>query len=270
MEWTVAIGVDTHRDQHVAVALDRLGQQLGSLEIAVDDQGFAVLVQFARSVGEPAFAIEGTGSYGASLARALLSEGFPVFEVERPRRRRRNEKNDLIDAELAARRLLTGERLPLPRTGIEREQLRLLLVERRSAQHARQQAVNQLKAAIVTLEPRLRTRLVQRKPGSLAHSCLLRSQQHAPLRRLATNSPTSTASSRNSPAHSALACSTSPASARSAPPRSSSRPRTRTGSAASPPLPPSPASARSRPRADTTNATASTAAATANSTGHST
>ena len=186
MEWTVAIGVDTHRDQHVAVALDRLGQQLGSLEIAVDDHGFAALVRFARSVGEPAFAIEGTGSYGASLARVLLSEGFPVFEVERLRRRRRNEKNDLIDAELAARRLLTGERLPLPRTGIEREQLRLLLVERRSAQHARQQAVNQLKAAIVTLEPRLRSRLAPRKPGSLARSALLRSQHYAPLRRLAT------------------------------------------------------------------------------------
>ena len=60
--------------------------------------------------------IEGTGSYGASLARALLADGFAVFECERPNRRRRADKNDLIDAEQAARRLLAGETLPLPRT----------------------------------------------------------------------------------------------------------------------------------------------------------
>jgi transposase len=134
--WTVAIGVDTHRDVHVAVALDGLGRRLGSLVFSVDGEGFAQIVAFARSCGEPAFVVEGTGSYGASLARALLAEGFAVFECERPQRRRRKDKNDLIDAELAARRLLTGEPLPLPRTGVEREQVRLLLVERRSAQHA--------------------------------------------------------------------------------------------------------------------------------------
>lgn len=185
MQWTVAIGVDTHRDRHVAVAVDRLGRRLGSRELAVDEQGFTGLARFACSLGQPVFAIEGTGSYGASLARALLADGFAVFEAERPRRRRRPEKNDLIDAELAARRLLSSEPLPLPRVGGEREQLRLLLVERRSAQHARQQAANQLKAAIVTLEPGLRARLQQHKPASLARAPLLRTQRHAPLRRLA-------------------------------------------------------------------------------------
>jgi transposase len=186
VEWTVAIGVDTHRDLHVAVAVDRLGRRLGALEFAVDEQGFAAVVRFARSFGEPAFAIEGTGSYGASLARALLAEGFVVFECERPQRRRRTTKNDLIDAELAARRLLTGERLPLPRGGVERERLRLLLVERRSAQHGRQQALNQLQGAIVTLDPPLRARLARRRPATLARSSLLQRQPElAPLRRLA-------------------------------------------------------------------------------------
>ena len=154
MEWTVAIGVDTHRDLHVAVALDRLGRRLGALELTVDEAGFARLVRFARSLGEPAFAVEGTGSYGASLARALLLEGFPVYECDRPERRRRADKNDLLDAESAARRLLTGKPLARPREGSERELLRLLLVERRSAQHGRQQAANQLQAAIITLDPR--------------------------------------------------------------------------------------------------------------------
>jgi transposase len=186
VEWTVAIGIDTHRDQHVAVALDRLGRRLGSLAFAVDEQGFAELVRFARSLGEAAFAVEGTGSYGASVARALLREGFPVFECDRPERRRRTDKNDLVDAEGAGRRLLTGRRLPLPRGGRERELLRLLLIERRSAQHGRQQASNQLQAAIITLDPPLRARLAHRRPATLARSSLLQRQRAlAPLRRLA-------------------------------------------------------------------------------------
>lgn len=185
MEWTVAIGVDTHRDVHVAVAVDRLGRRLGALEFGVDESGFEELRRFALLLGQPAFAIEGTGSYGASLARALLADGFAVFECERPQRRRRMDKNDRIDAELAARRLLAGEPLSLPRGGHEREQLRLLLVERRSAQHARQQALNQLKAAIVTLDPPLRAQLEQRRPATLARSTLLQRQQLAPLQRLA-------------------------------------------------------------------------------------
>jgi transposase len=185
VQWTVAIGVDTHRDAHVAVAVDRLGRRLGALEFRVDERGFEELRRFAGALGKPAFAIEGTGSYGASLTRALLADGFAVFECERPRRRRRNDKNDLIDAELAARRLLAGEPLPLPRGGHERERLRLLLLERRSAQHARQQARNQLKAAIVTLDPPLRAELGQRPPAALAGSTLLQRQQLAPLQRLA-------------------------------------------------------------------------------------
>jgi transposase len=185
VEWTVAIGVDTHRDAHVAVAVDRLGRRLGALEFAVEERGFEQLRRFAVALGQPAFAVEGTGSYGASLARALLAEGLAVFECERPKRRRRKEKNDLIDAELAARRLLAGEPLALPRGGQEREQLRLLLVERRSAQQARQQALNQLKAAIVTLDPPLRAQLERRPPATLARSNLLQRRQLAPLRRLA-------------------------------------------------------------------------------------
>jgi transposase len=187
MAWTVAIGVDTHARTHMAVALDPLGRVLGSLEFAVDEDGFAALRRFARSFGEPAFAVEGTGSYGASLARALLADGCSVFECERPERRGRSDKNDLIDAEAAARRLLTGKQLPLPRSGGsgEREQLRLLLAERRSAQHARQQARNQLQAAIVTLDPPLRSRLGRLDPATLhRHTRRGRTPTLTPLARL--------------------------------------------------------------------------------------
>jgi transposase len=187
MGWTVAIGVDTHRDWHVAVAVDRLGRLLGSLEIAVDGAGFARLLEFARSLGEPAFVVEGTGSYGASLTRWLLAAGLPVFECERPERRGRRAKNDLLDAEAAARRLLDGRPLPQPRRGaVEREQLRLLLAERRSAQQARVQALNQLKAAIVTLDPPQRAALAPLAAAALnRHPLVLENRALAPLRRLA-------------------------------------------------------------------------------------
>ena len=74
----MAIGIDTHREAHVAVAVDRLGQRLAALEFRVDERGFDELRRFALALGEPAFAIEGTGSYGASLARALLAGCSPA------------------------------------------------------------------------------------------------------------------------------------------------------------------------------------------------
>jgi transposase len=187
MDWTVAIGVDTHRDQHVAVAADRSGRTVGSLSFAVDEDGFAQLERFALGLGQPAFVVEGTGSYGASLARALLSRGFAVYECERPERRRgRGDKNDLIDAEQAARRLIAGQRLALPRTGSQRDRLRLLLVERRSCQQSRTQAINQLRAGVVTLDLPLRGKLSGLSMNALSRSLATRRQPElSALRRLA-------------------------------------------------------------------------------------
>jgi transposase len=160
MEWTVAIGVDTHKDAHVAVVLDAVGTRLGSREIAATLEGYRSLLSWARELGVPAFAIEGTGSYGAGLARFLAKAGVEVFECERPRRaERRRGKSDLIDAALAARRLLAGERLSLPRGGGRREELRLLLLERRGAMQARNAALNQLDAVLVTAPDQIRTPL---------------------------------------------------------------------------------------------------------------
>src|SRR6266508_2760213 len=86
MEWTVAIGVDTHRDAHVAVAVDRLGAQIDSREIATTREGYCSLLSWALELGVPAFADEGGGSYGAGLVRFLERAGFAVYECERPRR----------------------------------------------------------------------------------------------------------------------------------------------------------------------------------------
>ncbi len=169
----MAIGVDTHKDTHVAVALDRLGRELSTLEIPASAAGYARLRAWAHSLGEPVFALEGAGSYGAGLARALAASGKAIYGVERPKRQeRRRGKSDLIDASLAARRLLSGERLgELRGTGELREQLRLLLAERRSASKEHNRALNQLHALVVTAPPLLRERLAGKDGPALVHAC---------------------------------------------------------------------------------------------------
>jgi transposase len=189
MSWTVAIGVDTHRDFHVAVALDSLGRTLGSIEVATSEEGSERLLAFACSLGEPAFVVEGTGSYGASLTRFLIARGWQVYECERPRRRSRGQaKSDLIDAEKAAARLLSGKRLGLPRGGSEeREALRLLVSERRSCLRAHTATVNQLQAARLTAPREIQALLPKRGRALLRASLALAddSVYAASLRRLA-------------------------------------------------------------------------------------
>lgn len=159
MAWTVAIGIDTHRDEHVAVALDRNGAGLGSIAVSADAKGYLSLWRWACEFGEPCFAVEGAGCYGAGLARFLVAAGAAVYECERPRRsERRRGKSDLIDATLAASRLVAGAPLARLRGEGPREDLRLLLLERRSAVRARTVALNQLQALIVTAPETLRAR----------------------------------------------------------------------------------------------------------------
>ena len=160
MRWTVAIGIDTHKDAHLAVALGRLGTQVDSRQFEASTRGYLELLAWAQSLGEPAFAIEGCGSYGAGLARLLEAGGELVYECERPRRReRRRGKSDLIDATLAAGRLLSGTGLSRPRGGGVREDLRLLLLERRGAVRAQTAALNQLRSVLLTAPASVRERL---------------------------------------------------------------------------------------------------------------
>jgi transposase len=94
----VVVGVDTHRDEHVAVAIDQLGLRLGDRYIATTTRGYADLTNWAMEQGEVvAFGVEGTGSYRAGLARFLTGYGHTVIEVSRPDRstRRRLGKSDL-------------------------------------------------------------------------------------------------------------------------------------------------------------------------------
>jgi transposase len=106
--------------------------------------------------------VEGTGSYGAGLARHLNAVGIAVVEAERPKRRhlRGNAKCDPIDAERAARAVLASEAAGVPKSvDGEVEMIRTLRSARRSAVKARVQAANLLKAMLVTASEALRRRL---------------------------------------------------------------------------------------------------------------
>ena len=108
---TVIVGVDTHKHVHVAVAIDSWGIRLGDHAFVADSGGYEALVTWAETHGRiEAFGIEGTGSYGAGLARAVHRAGHHVVEVNRGDRRTRRAagKSDTIDAEVAARSLLAG------------------------------------------------------------------------------------------------------------------------------------------------------------------
>lgn len=172
MEWTVAVGIDTHKDVHVCVALDRLGRKLGSASFPANEAGYGRCLAWACALGEPAFAVEGCGSFGAGLARVLARAGLPLWEAERPRRReRRRGKSDVLDALRAARRLLADrEGLSEPRTLPGREAVRVLLVERRGAVQARTQALNQLHALAVSAPARVRERLGSLRKERLAEA----------------------------------------------------------------------------------------------------
>jgi transposase len=102
----VVIGIDTHRDFHVAVALAPNGSRLDEHRIPTTRKGYEDLITWTKQYGyRPVFAMEGTSSFGAGLCRELLAAGYPVIEVNRLDRatRRRLGKNDPIDAEAAAR-----------------------------------------------------------------------------------------------------------------------------------------------------------------------
>src|SRR5437868_7608937 len=70
----IVIGIDTHKDIHVAVALDHLGRRLAELHVPTTLAGYVRLEQWATSLGTvDVFGIEGTGSYGAGVARSCAS-----------------------------------------------------------------------------------------------------------------------------------------------------------------------------------------------------
>ena len=159
----VVLGVDTHVDAHVAVALDGLGGRLGHKTVPATEAGYALLAAWAEEFGVLERAgIEGSGSFGVGLTRFLRARGVEVVEVNRPNRqyRRRFGKHDTADAEAAARALQANTATGEPKSADgPAEMVRALHVVRRSAVKARTQAANQLRALLVTAPEGLKAEL---------------------------------------------------------------------------------------------------------------
>lgn len=159
----IIAGVDTHKDTHTAAALDIDGKLLGVEQFPTSENGYAKLLRWVRNWGTlRCIAVEGTGSYGSGLTRYLRSADVEVLEAPRPSRqlRRRRGKSDPVDAEAAARAILSGQTLGTPKSQDGPvECLRLLRSERRSAIKARTQAANQIHATVVSAPERVRTRV---------------------------------------------------------------------------------------------------------------
>lgn len=157
------VGVDTQGEVHVAAVVDPRRRLLGSLSFPSSAGGHRALERWAVAKGRVGtFGVEGTGSWGAGLARALSQQGHRVVEVDRPDRRTRRQKgkSDTIDAEAAARADLAGTATGTPKTRQGPvEMIRALRVARRSGIKARSQAALQIHSLVSTAPQSLRDNL---------------------------------------------------------------------------------------------------------------
>jgi transposase len=171
----IVLGVDTHNDTHMAAVISTLGALPGSLPFPATAAGYVALLDWARGYGRLRRAgVEGTSSHGTALTRHLQRHDVQVIEVNRPDRatRRRRGKTDAIDAENAARAVLSGQATGLAKAGTGPvETIRMFKIIKDSAIKARTQALNQLRAVLVRTSPQLRESLAGLGPATLVRRC---------------------------------------------------------------------------------------------------
>jgi transposase len=157
------VGVDPHRDTHALAIIDvHTGAIVLEASVAASSSGYARALELAElhAPARRAFAIEGTGSFGAGLTRFLADRDERVLEVGRLRRERRSGgKTDALDAVRAARSVLAQTRPTEPRAGGEREALRALMAAREGAVNAKRAGLCQLRDLLVTTPEPLRSEL---------------------------------------------------------------------------------------------------------------
>jgi transposase len=171
----VTVGVDTHLDLHVAAVLDHTGRLLATQAFPASTRGYVALVTWAERFGAvERIGVEGTGTYGAGLARFVRAYGLEAVEVNRPDRslRRRRGKSDPIDAQAAARATLAGVAATTPKTREGQvEMIRVLRVARRGALKARIAAAEQLYGVRYSAPEELRQPLLGLKTKTLVGAC---------------------------------------------------------------------------------------------------
>jgi transposase len=173
---TVIGGVDTHKHTHYAAAIDDQGRLLGHHEFPANDPGYRALLTWLRGHGPiHAIGVESTGSFGATLTRALTAAGEHVLEVNRPNRqaRRMDGKSDRLDAEQIARAVLGKVSTAIPKTKSGAiEVIRTLRVTRTSAVKARTATFNTLWGVMIGAPSPLRDELVVLTKRTLVNRCL--------------------------------------------------------------------------------------------------
>jgi len=172
-------GVDTHADVHVAAAVDSNGGVLAVESFPTDAAGYEALVGWLVGFGRVLrVGVEGTGSYGVGLSRFLHDLDVDVVEVDRPNRqaRRKEGKSDPVDAVSAARAALSGSARVTPkRRNGPVEQMRVLLVARRSARRQRIATLNQLRQLVICAPDEIRARFKDRyKAGLVSEAARMR------------------------------------------------------------------------------------------------
>ncbi|MGW0765273.1 IS110 family transposase [Streptomyces sp. NPDC002676] len=167
--------MDTHGEVHVAAVVSPLGKVLGTESLSVTAAGYRRLLVWARKLGAVRRAgVEGTGTFGAGLSRYLLAQRVQVYEVNRPDRtaRRLLGKSDPLDAQAAARAVLSGRARAQAKTGDGPvHTARMFKLAKDSAVKARTQSINQLKAVLGIADPALRERLSSLGNRELFRTC---------------------------------------------------------------------------------------------------
>jgi transposase len=168
-------GVDTHADTHHAAVELMNGGRVADAQFPATAGGYARLLEWMGSFGRLcAVGVEGTGSYGAGLARHLRGQGVDVIEVNRPDRRQRRNlgKSDPLDAYAAADAVLAGRARALPKGGDGViESIRAVHLARAGAVKARTACINELRSLLVTAPTELREPMAGKSASALATAC---------------------------------------------------------------------------------------------------
>jgi transposase len=182
----VAIGVDSHKSSLAVGIVDEMSRTVGVREFTNDGAGHDSLIDWVDDPGpERVIGIEGSGSYGAALARRLLQAGDDVREVPAfmsHRERKKNPsrgKSDVNDAIAIAQVVARGEGLSSPQREVIYEDLKLLSDHRDQLVRARTQVINRAHKDVVVSHPGYEKRVpkLKSKKNLKAALALLRGDQ---------------------------------------------------------------------------------------------
>ena len=154
-------GIDTHTDTHTVAVISDTGRHIATDTFPATNPGYVAISEFMATYGVTTVGVEGTSSYGAGLTRHLRTQKYSVVEVLRPTRavRRRDGKSDPVDAVAAARQVLTGEALSIPKdTSGPVESLRGLQITRRQLVMTAAKLMTTIKSLLVTAPDEIRRR----------------------------------------------------------------------------------------------------------------